>query len=71
MTLNFSTDLYKLSEKNWNSRLGAQKNKIEGKQEEIYGSWKTRRRNKDGTLCCASALQSKSDSEGGIVKGSP
>lgn len=61
MTLNFSTDLYKLSENNWNSRLGAQKIKIEGKQEEIYGSWKRRRRNKDGTLCCADG--------GGIVKG--
>lgn len=38
MTLNFGTDLYELSENNWNSRLGAQEIKIEGKQEEIYGS---------------------------------
>lgn len=30
MTLNFSTDLYELSENNWKSRLGAQKIKIEG-----------------------------------------
>lgn len=33
MTLNFSTDLWELSQNNWNSRLGAQKIKIEGKQE--------------------------------------
>lgn len=59
MTLNFSTDLYELSENNWNSRLGAQKIKIEGKQEEIYGSWKTGRGNKDWTLCCGGTLQSK------------
>lgn len=59
VTLNFSADLCELSENNWKSRLGAQKIKIEGKQEEIYESWKTRRRNKDRTLCCATTLQSK------------
>lgn len=43
-----STGLEEVSENNWKPRLGAQK--IEGKQEEIYGNWKTRKRNKDQTL---------------------
>lgn len=68
MTLNFSTDLYELSENNWNSRLGAQKIRLRASKKKFMEAGRQEEEIKIELCVVVVLCRVRTDSEDGIVE---